>query len=145
MRNAAAPAVLTMEYRTGMTRLTIFVVEDSPPVRDRIREVVDEIPQAILVGEAESEQDAVTGIAATRPKLVILDINLREGTGFEVLRQVKASAPDTIVAVVTNFSSIEFREKCKQLGADYFFDKTKSYKLLVELMHQLASKFETVD
>lgn len=121
-----------------MTTLTIYVVEDSLLVRDRIREMINEIPEARLVGEADSEAEAVLGIAGTMPKLVILDINLKQGTGFEVLRQVKSSAPDTLVAVVTNFGTAQFREKCRQMGADYFFDKTKSYKLLVELLHQLA-------
>ena len=121
-----------------MTPLTIYVVEDSPLVRDRIREMLNEIPDARLVGESDNEAEAVLGIAGTMPKLVILDIHLKQGTGFEVLRQVKSSAPDTIVAVVTNFGTAQFREKCHQLGADYFFDKTKSYKLLVELLHQLA-------
>lgn len=123
-----------------MAVLTIYVVEDSPPVRDRIREMINELADAELVGEAEGETEAIAGIARTKPTLVILDINLKEGTGFEVLRQVKASAPETIVAVVTNFGTAQFREKCQQLGADYFFDKTKSYKLLVELLHQLEQQ-----
>lgn len=121
-----------------MTTLTIYVVEDSAPVRDRIREMVREIPDTQLVGESDSEADAILGISRTAPKLVILDLNLKQGTGFEVLRQVKASAPDTLVAVVTNFGTVQFREKCEQMGANYFFDKTKSYKLLVELLHQLV-------
>lgn len=127
-----------------MTTLTIYVVEDSPPVRDRIREMIKEIPDATLVGESDSEAEALQGIAATKPNLVILDINLREGTGFEVLRQVKASAPGTVVAVVTNFGTPQFREKCQELGANYFFDKTKSYKLLVELLHQLGNQLQQV-
>lgn len=120
--------------------LTIYVVEDSQPVRDRIREMVREISDAEIIGEADGEADAVAGITKTKPKLVIVDINLREGTGFEVVRQIKASAPDTVVAVVTNFGTAQFREKCAILGADYFFDKTKSYKSLVELIHQLVAQ-----
>lgn len=121
-----------------MTSLTIYVVEDSAPVRERIREMIKELPDARLVGESDSEAAAVLGISKTMPKLVILDLSLKEGTGLEVLRQVKVSAPDTLVAVVTNYGTAQFREKCAQLGADYFFDKTKSYRLLVELLHQLV-------
>jgi len=127
-----------------MTTLNVYVVEDSPPVRARMRELIEEVPEARLVGESEGETHAVLGIARTKPKLVILDINLSEGTGFEVLRQVKSSAPDTVVAVVTNFGTRQFREKCQELGADHFFDKTKSYKLLAELLHQLATQYQTV-
>jgi len=127
-----------------MTALTVYVVEDSPPVRERLRELIKEAPDATLVGESDGESDAVLGIARTKPKLVILDINLREGTGFEVLRHVKSSAPETMVAVLTNFGTPQFREKCQELGADHFFDKTKSYKLLVDLLHQLANQYQSV-
>lgn len=126
-----------------MTPLTIYVVEDSLQVRDRMREMIRDLPNALLIGEADTETDAVRGIARTKPKLVILDINLKEGTGFDVLRQVKSTTTgtaDAIVAVVTNFGSPQFREKCERLGADYFFDKTKSYKSLVELIHQLSNR-----
>lgn len=124
-----------------MKSLTVYVVEDSFPVRDRLREMIDDIPAAQIVGESDSEADALLGIARTAPKLVILDINLNSGTGFEVLRQVKAVSPGTIVAVLTNFSGAQFREKCAQLGADYFFDKTKSHKLLTDLLHQLGKLY----
>lgn len=121
-----------------MTQLTIYMVEDSPAVRDRFRDMIADIPGIQLIGESDNEAEAVQDIARRPPRLVILDINLREGTGFEVLRQVKALDPAIVVAVVTNFGNIQFRDKCEQLGADYFFDKTKGNKALVELLRGLA-------
>lgn len=121
-----------------MMSLKIFLVEDSLPVLNRYREMIEEIEGAALLGTADNETDAVSGIQSSNPNLVVLDLNLKNGNGFEVLRRIKLSAPGIAVAVVTNFTHPQIKSRCLTLGADYFFDKTSDNKSFVELVGTLS-------
>lgn len=123
-----------------MNALTIFFVEDSLPVLDRYRDMIKEIDGAELLGAADNETDALSGINSSGPNLVVLDLNLKAGNGFEVLRKIKLSTPGVTVAVVTNFSHPQIKSRCLTLGADYFFDKTSGNKGFVELIGKLAQQ-----
>lgn len=121
--------------------LKIFLVEDSLPVLDRYCEMIEEIEGAVFLGAADNEADAVSGIDKHNPNLVVLDLNLKNGNGFEVLRRIKLSAPGVAVAVVTNFTHPQIKSRCLTLGADYFFDKTSGNKSFVELIGNLARQY----
>src|SRR4029079_14990968 len=75
-----------MEYTSAPRKL--FVVEDAPAIRARLVELLDEIDDVCIVGEAESPAEAVAGIFETRPHCVVLDFRLTGGTGVDVLRAV---------------------------------------------------------
>jgi DNA-binding NarL/FixJ family response regulator len=106
--------------------MQIFLVEDSAPVRERLAEMLGAIPGARLVGAAERADTAIRGILAARPDVVVLDLNLAEGTsGFDVLRAVCPAAPGIDFYMLSNFSADPYRALAARLGARGFFDKTR--------------------
>jgi DNA-binding NarL/FixJ family response regulator len=120
--------------------LQVFIVEDSPLVRDRLDAAVV-AAGGIVVGHSEAANDAIAGLATAHPDLVIIDIQLRSGTGFEVLRVLLTTGharPATKI-VLTNHASTEYRDRSFQLGADAFFDKSSETSQLLELIHKLAA------
>jgi DNA-binding NarL/FixJ family response regulator len=104
------------------SRTHVFIVEDSPIVRKRLVAMMDETGVSV-VGEADTEQGAVEGILRTRPDWVLLDVQLTDGNGIEVLRQVRRQVPDTGFIVLTNFNTPQYRRVCIQEGASHFVDK----------------------
>jgi DNA-binding NarL/FixJ family response regulator len=104
-------------------RTHVFIVEDSPIVRKRLVAMMDETEGVSVVGEADTEKDAVEGILRTRPDWVLLDVQLIGGSGIEVLRQVRRQVPDTGFIVLTNFNTPQYRRVCIQEGASHFVDK----------------------
>ena len=105
--------------------MEIFLVEDSAPVRARLAEMLAAIPGASLVGTAERADAAIRGILAARPHVVVLDLNLAEGTsGFDVLRAVHPQAPEIEFYMLSNFSADPYRQLAERLGARAFFDKS---------------------
>lgn len=119
--------------------MKILLVENSWPVRDRLRSLIAAIPHAELVAEAASDVAARRHLADHRPALVVIDPCLRAGSGFALIAQIKALQPSTIVIALTNQVHPEYQDRCKELGADYFFDKTKEttafFALLTGLCH----------
>lgn len=119
--------------------MRVFLVEDSPVIRERLREAVALVEGAEVVMEAEMEQDAVRGILEQRPDVVVLDLALAKGSGVEVLRQVKAAQPAIKVIVLTNKTEPQYRKKCLALGADCFLDKARDFGKLGMHLAALAN------
>jgi len=105
----------------------VFIVEDSAPVRSFIVDFVARIEGASVVGEAETPRDAVEGILRTRPDCVVLDYQLKGGTGVDVLRAIHPGSPEIAFVVLSNHSSNQYRRACSEAGARWFFDKSMEF------------------
>ena len=108
------------------SRTHVFIVEDSPIVRKRLVAMMDETEGVAVVGEADTEKGAVEGILRTRPDWVLLDVQLTDGNGIGVLRQVRKQVPDTGFIVLTNFNTPQCRRICFLEGASHFVDKMQA-------------------
>ena len=112
------------------TPLRVFVIEDSPILLERIAEAIADQPSLILVGTADSERDALQKIRVLKPEALVVDIKLREGNGLNVLAQLKWGDGDDAkpkIVVFTNYPRQEYLRNSKQLGADYFLDKSTQF------------------
>jgi len=121
--------------------LRVFIVEDSPLIRDRLAEDIESDGGVEVVGYADTEQDAVASIVRSTPDAVIVDISLRAGDGLGVIRQIRQKLPETriCIAVLTNYAYPDLRRKSMECGADYFFDKADEYERVGELIHGLVA------
>jgi DNA-binding NarL/FixJ family response regulator len=119
--------------------MQVFLVEDSPLVRTRLHDLVGAVPGAQVVGEAGTADSAIRDILALRPDVVLLDINLAEGSGFDVLRAVCRQAPAVDFYVLSNFSADPYRQLAERLGARGFFDKSKDIERVHHMMKARAA------
>jgi DNA-binding NarL/FixJ family response regulator len=118
------------------TELTIYIVEDSPAVMERLMEAVGDIPNAKVVGSADAVAAALEGMQRSQPRVLILDIQLRGG--FQVLKHLRASSsrPEAVI-VVTNHPSDDYRIASRECGADHFFDKASEFHKVREVLLQI--------
>ncbi|HEX7588921.1 MAG TPA: response regulator transcription factor [Anaerolineae bacterium] len=100
-------------------------MDDSILMRERLARVLSNVQGVQIVGEAVEADAASISILQLHPDVVILDIELARGTGMDVLQTIKKNKPSPVVMMVTNYP--EFRAKCLQAGADYFFDKSTEF------------------
>jgi len=118
--------------------LNLFMVEDSPMMRARLHAALSEIPGTDVNGFAETAEDAITEIRRRKPDVVLLDFRLRDGTGLEVLKEVKEQKPSPIVVVLTNLQNPKYREISLLNGADHFFHKATEFDAVLDLIRMLA-------
>lgn len=117
----------------------IYLVEDSAPVRDRLAAMLTDIPNTRVVGYAGSARDAVSDILVKHPHVVLCDINLKEGTGFEVLRALRKSAPEIECYMLSNFATQPYRRLAAEFGARGFFDKSAEFQRVREVIAKRAA------
>lgn len=106
----------------------VYLVEDSPIVLERLESMLGTIEGAATIGRASRAEEAIHGILDTQPDAVVLDLNLAEGSGFDVLRAVRARAPAIDVYMLTNFTADAYRRLAARLGARGFFDKSTEFE-----------------
>ncbi|HEY9103033.1 response regulator transcription factor [Chitinimonas sp.] len=121
----------------------IYLVDDSPAIRERLVEMIAAIPATEVVGMAETAEQAVSDILRQQPDCVVLDLRLLEGSGLDVLRRVHPDAPDIIFAVLTNHADSQYRRLCLAAGASYFYDKSTDVAQVRDLLAWLALKPRT--
>ncbi|HEV7822905.1 MAG TPA: response regulator transcription factor [Burkholderiales bacterium] len=121
--------------------LKVYIVEDSPVLRDRVIESLEESGNSRIVGSAETEEDAVNGIIDSAPDAVVLDIQLREGNGLNVLRRLRNIDLEVrpLVIILTNYNYPEFRYRAMTAGTDYFFDKATELHRVAEIIGSLRN------
>jgi DNA-binding NarL/FixJ family response regulator len=116
----------------------IFIVDDSLIVRERLVSLIAELPRVEIVGEADLAFEAIPRIRNLRPDVVVLDISMPGGSGMHVLDDLKRDPHPPCVIMLTNFAHPQYREKCSQLGADHFFDKSTEFEKVVEVIRGFA-------
>ena len=109
---------------------TVFIVDDLPAMRERLSELMGAIAGVQIVGEAGTPAEAIDGILRTNPDCVLLDYQLIDGTGVDVLRAVHPDAPDIAFIVLTNHATAQHRRACLDAGARFFFDKSTEFGLV---------------
>jgi len=118
-------------------RLDLVIVDDSDVIVKRLRTILADVERVNCVGTATNYDEAINMVKALHPKVVLLDINLGGKNGIEVLREIKTNYKSTIVIMLTNFSGSYYRDTCKQLGAEYFLDKSSEFENIPEILKAL--------
>ena len=122
--------------------LSVFIADDSAPVAEMLRELICEPGKIEVVGRADSEESAIAGVRELKPDIVIVDLQLKTGSGTAVIRAIRASPNlgKTRVIVMSNHTSPQLKAACLELGADDYFDKVKELLKLTETLNRLASE-----
>lgn len=119
--------------------MRVLIVDDSPILRDRVAAMLSEVSRGIeLVGEAGDAFVAMDAIRGLKPDAVILDISMPGKTGIDVLREIKGNPESPLVMILTNYPHPQYRKRCKDLGADFFFDKSTEFCKVARTFKLLA-------
>jgi DNA-binding NarL/FixJ family response regulator len=118
-----------------------LVVEDSPQIAERLVELVSVPSRVEVVATAATEDEALAACDRYTIGLAVVDLQLAQGTGFGVIRRLRASAganPACIV-VLTNHAVPALKVAAFEAGADYFLDKSKDFATIPRLIGELLA------
>ena len=117
-----------------MTMRRLLIVDDSPLVREHVAQMMSTIPDIDLVGQTETVAESLVALRRLVPDIIILDLHLPDGDGFEILNAVKKFFPRIRVIVLTNYPFPQHKAKALASGAEYFFDKSLEFEKLIDVL-----------
>lgn len=118
--------------------LRVLLVEDSKVLTERLTEAIRQIADVELVGTADSEAGALEVFKSRPVDVIILDLHLRQGTGFGVMRALAAAQEKPRIIVLTNYDLPEYKNAAIALGATHFLDKARDYGRLPDVLHEIC-------
>jgi two-component system, OmpR family, response regulator len=123
----------------GSQALRVLLVEDSSLLADRLAELIRRLPDIDLIDTVDNEAAAVRSVSASTPDVMILDLHLRVGSGFGVLRALgRGTGPRPKIIILTNFGLPEYRREAETFGVEAFLDKSRDYHRLPTLLNSFA-------
>jgi len=119
--------------------MKVFIADDSSEIRKRIIAMLSDLVERIeMIGEAENVQDAINSIHEFEPDVVILDIRMPGGSGIDVLKKIKKKNEVPVIIILTNYPHSQYRKRCMEAGADFFFDKSRDFEEVVKVVSGIS-------
>ena len=119
-------------------RKTILIVDDSPIIVQHLTDMLNELGNPGFIKNAGNYADAVQLINESNPSILLLDINLPDKSGIDVLRISKEKNPEAKVIMITNQANEHYKKLCLKLGADYFIDKSKEFEKIAGIIANIS-------
>ncbi len=117
--------------------LRVLLVEDSRVLAERLRESLDGLENVEVVGAVADESAAVAAARAHKVDVIILDLQLKEGTGFGVMQRLGEARPTIIV--FTNYMLPEYQRLARSMGVEHFLNKSVDYERLPQLLQEIGA------
>lgn len=116
----------------------VFIADDSMLILERLKAMLSDLSEVEIIGESRTGIEAIQAIRTKNPDVIILDIKMPGMGGIDVLKYIKNNNKDTKVIMLTNYPFPQYRKKCMDLGADYFFKKTTEFENVLDALKQLT-------
>jgi DNA-binding NarL/FixJ family response regulator len=115
----------------------ILIVDDSELVIDRIVNRLEELSGNEIIFTCHSYREAIKATTEKNIAIAVLDINLPDGNGINILRHIKKNKSAVPVIILTNQTTEFYRKVCLKEGAAHFIDKSSGFDILPEVISSL--------
>ena len=113
-----------------INKKNVLIVDDSDLLQSRLKKALMDTDHNVNITQALSYREAIDLFMPSFYDIIILDIDLPDGSGVNLLQEIKSLNPSTKVIMFTNYDTPEFKRSCMKFGADYFFNKSEMAGLL---------------
>ena len=125
--------------------IRLLLVDDSEVVRTGLRTLLGGAPTLTIVGEAANVATGVKSARELKPDVVLLDIRLPDGTGFDACRSILAERPETRVLILTSVADEQMVDDAIRAGAHGYLLKEVNGKALIHALHDVAAGRSILD
>ena len=133
----------------AVQKMKMLLVEDSKLLRDILFDAISQLGNVDVSGTATTQEQAISQLNEGAFDIVLLDIELAQGNGFEVIRHIQqkylqqqyAELKQPVLMMLTNHAHPHYRSLAKTLGVPYFFDKSMDFDLAIDAIELEAERF----
>ena len=115
----------------------IFLVDDHPLVCEGLTIMINRQSDLIVCGEAGSAPEALQAIEMLRPDAALVDLTLASGSGLELLKDLRACCPDTVLVVLSMHDEATYAERALRAGARGYVMKREVTKKVITALRQV--------
>ena len=116
--------------------LTVLIADDSALIRERLTALISEIDGVHLVGQATTALEAIALTDQLEPDVIVLDIRMPDSSGIHALQAIRWITQAQVI-MLTAFAYPQYRERCMQLGANYFIDKNQEFDQIARVLSEI--------
>ena len=117
--------------------MNIFIVDDSEILRQRLKRLISAVPDTHICGETGQISEAIELIKNLTPDVLIVDIQLLDGLGFDVYDRVVSENYKPVAIVLTNYPTRQYQQMCDDRQIKYFFDKTTDFEKIAVTLKEM--------
>jgi DNA-binding NarL/FixJ family response regulator len=123
----------------------VFIADDVEALRVLWGQLLGENGDIVIVGDAADGEAAITGVLATRPDVLVLDLSMPRVDGLEVIRTLREQSAETKIVVASGFSAARLAPLALELGACAYFEKGDPVEVLRTAVLQACSPAHRID
>lgn len=118
-------------------KLRVLVVDDHPVLRQGLKLLINQEPDLMVCGEAENLQQAFTAIREKRPDIVIIDLSLAQGSGIDLIKNIKPRYPDLPILVLSMHEESLYAERALRAGARGYIMKKEAPEKVISAIRKV--------
>jgi DNA-binding NarL/FixJ family response regulator len=130
-------AAEVMAPELAIPKKRVFLVDDHPLVREWLTNLINQQADLVVCGEAATAPEATQGIAQSKPAVAIVDISLKDSSGIELIKNLKASHPDLAVLVLSMHDESVYARRALRAGAKGYIMKRETTKKVIEAIRRV--------
>ena len=120
-------------------KIKIFLVDDHPLVREWLTNLIQQQPDLLVCGEAEDAPAALREISVAKPEVAIVDISLKQGSGIELIKNLKVIEPGVAIIVLSMHDERLYAERALRAGARGYIMKRETAKKVITAIRQVLA------
>jgi signal transduction histidine kinase/ActR/RegA family two-component response regulator len=122
------------------SKTQVLLVDDHRIIREGLRSIIEGQADLEVVAEASDGEMALEATRATRPHVVIMDVNMPKMNGLEATRQIKAEFPNIMVVGLSMHDDAKIASGMRDAGASAYLSKGKSFETLCATIRSVRAK-----
>ena len=119
------------------TKKRVFLVDDHPLVREWLTNLINQQPDLVVCGETESAPQALDAIRLRKPDVAIVDISLKDSSGMELIKDLKALHPEVVVLVLSMHDESHYAERALRAGARGYIMKRETTRKVIDAIRRV--------
>src|SRR5579864_1441602 len=124
---------------SDMSKRRIFVVDDHPIVRQGMAQLINNEPDLVVCGQGEDAYQSLRAIKDAKPDLALVDISLRNSDGIELLKELRAAAPELPVLILSMHDESLYAERALRAGARGYIMKQEAPQTLLSAVRKVLT------
>ncbi len=135
----SAKSTAKTRLRTHKNKVKVLIVDDHPIVRQGLDRLISHQEDLVVCEQAEGSLEALTAIKKSKPNIVVVDISLKDRSGLELIKDIKAQYPDLAVLALSMYDESLYAERALRAGAKGYVMKAEATENVVRAIRQILA------